>query len=120
VLSAAAWFTGLSLEGIAAAHSVVTTVVVVALLARTGRAIVGRSLVPALAVPTLAGAAGLGVHLLLRRLPAPWADHVLVLLLPPFAAFLAVELLLEGKRVLGELRSLRGSTTGSPPEEQKA
>jgi FkbM family methyltransferase len=97
----------MSLMGVGAAYSLVTTIITLALLVRTGRYL-ERSLLPSIAPPVFAGALAMGASVLTRYLPfvGRYAQHPVILIGVPFATFVAVEVGLEGATVVSELRQL--------------
>jgi O-antigen/teichoic acid export membrane protein len=107
ILSLLAYHLGFGLLGVAAAHSLVTVVIVCLLLARSGR-VLGHSLFGVVGPPTFAGAMGVAAVIALRWLPPSLAflHHPAVLLVLPVATYVLAELLLEGRLVREDVRKL--------------
>ena len=113
---------GLSITGIAAAHSIVTFGITIVLIRRAGVAL-ERSLFPAIAAPVAAGAVAVGAHFGLRALGATnaIAMHPAGLLAIPLVVYVATELALEGKHVFAEIRELvHAARTPEPAPEAAA
>ncbi len=106
-LSLLAYYLGFSLLGVAAAHSLVTVVIVSLLLART-RLTLTRSLFRVVGPPTLSGALGIASVAALSWLPAELAflRHPVVLLGLPLVVYVLAELAFEGQLLREDLRKL--------------
>lgn len=97
---------GLGLVGVALAHSLVT-VPITMFLHHKIRPWIARSLLPSLALPLLAGAAAVAAHLLSRALlPAAIGHHPATGVILPLVTYLAVLLVFERGRIVGEVRGL--------------
>lgn len=105
MFSAIAWVAGLGMAGIGWAHSLVTLVVTVVLLARADRSLPG-SLFAAVWPPALAAGIAAGIHFALAATHASWTKHPLMLLVFPLVVFVSAELLFERKRVIEDARGL--------------
>jgi O-antigen/teichoic acid export membrane protein len=106
-LSLLAYHFGFSLFGVAAAHSLVTVVIVCFLLARARRALT-RSLFRVVGPPTFCGALGVASVVALEWLPPSLAAirHPAVLLVLPLLVYVLAELALEGRLLREDLRKL--------------